>query len=89
MLEHLVKSCSPWEGLTLEKFVENCLLWEGPHSGAWEGCEEEGAAETTYGELIATPITCPPELRRGRRERNRSEVEPGKNGGVGGRCFKI
>jgi len=24
-LGHVVKSYSPWEGLTLEKFVENCL----------------------------------------------------------------
>jgi len=25
-LGQFVKSCSPWEGLMLEKFVENCLL---------------------------------------------------------------
>jgi len=25
MLGQSVKSCSPWEGLTLEKVVENCL----------------------------------------------------------------
>ncbi|GAB0204055.1 AN1-type zinc finger protein 5-like [Grus japonensis] len=25
-LEQFVKNCSPWEGLTLEKFVEDCLL---------------------------------------------------------------
>jgi len=31
----------------------------------------------------------PPVLLGGRRERNRSEIEPGKKGGVGGRCFKI
>ena len=31
---------SPWEGHVLEKFVEDCLLWEGLHAGAGEECEE-------------------------------------------------
>jgi len=51
--------------------------------------EEEGAGETTCDELTATSIAHPPVLLGGRRERNRSEAEPGKKGGVGGRCFKI
>jgi len=38
-------------------------------------------------ELTITPIPRPPAPLRGRRERNGSEVEPGKKGGVGGRCF--
>jgi len=49
--------------------------------------EGQGSAETTCDELTVTPIPCPPVLFRGRRERNRSEVEPGKKGGVGGRAF--
>ena len=50
----------------MEKFVEDCLLWEGPHAGAgkeWTRSpppEEEGAAETTCDELTATPIPHPP-----------------------------
>jgi len=51
--------------------------------------EEEGAAETTCDELTAAPIPRPPALLRGKRERTGSEAEPGKKGGVGGRCFKI
>jgi len=51
--------------------------------------EEEGAAETTCDELTVTPILRPPVLLERRRERNGSEVEPQKKGGVGGRCFKI
>jgi len=51
--------------------------------------EEKGAAETTCDELTTAPIPRPPALLRGRRERNRSEAEPRKKGGVGGRCFKI
>jgi len=47
--------------------------------------EEEGAAETTRDGLTTTPIPCPPVPLGGRRERNRSEVDPRKNGGVGGR----
>jgi len=52
-------------------------------------CEEEGAAETTCDELTTAPIPCPPVPLGGRRQRNGSEAEPGKKGGVGGRCFKI
>jgi len=51
--------------------------------------EEEGAAETTCDELTITPTPHPPALLGGRRERNGSEVEPGKKGGVGGGCFEI
>lgn len=66
-----MKNCSMGEELTLEKFMENCLPWEGPHTGAEEGCEEfkeevpaeyqkypkeEVAAETKCDELITAPI---------------------------------
>jgi len=51
--------------------------------------EEEGAAETTCDELTVTPIPRPPVPLGGRRERNRSKVEPGKKGGAGGRCLNI
>jgi len=45
--------------------------------------EGQGAAETTCNELTITSIPHPPVPLRGRRERNGSEVEPGKKGGVG------
>ena len=53
--------------------------------------QKEGAAETTCDELTATPVPHLPVLLGvgGRRYRNRVKVEPGKKGGVGGRCFKI
>jgi len=51
--------------------------------------EEEGEAETTCDELTAAPIPHCPALLVGKRERNGSEAEPGKKGGVWGRCFKI
>ncbi|GAB0201606.1 5'-AMP-activated protein kinase catalytic subunit alpha-1-like [Grus japonensis] len=44
MLEQ-VKNGSPWEGLTLEKLVEDCLPWEGPHAGAEAECEESSSEE--------------------------------------------
>ncbi|GAB0175689.1 EH domain-containing protein 4 [Grus japonensis] len=34
------KNCSPWEGLMLEKLMEDCLPWEGPQAGAGAECEE-------------------------------------------------
>jgi len=51
--------------------------------------EEEGAAETTCEELTAAPISRPLSRLGWRSWRNMSEVEPGKKGGVGGKCFKI
>ena len=51
--------------------------------------EEEGAAETRCDELTITPIPCPSALLGGRRERNRSEDEPGKEAGGEGGVFKI
>ncbi|KAK4815370.1 hypothetical protein QYF61_001358 [Mycteria americana] len=40
----------------LKQFMEDCLLWEGPHAGAGEECEEEGVAKKMCDELTATPI---------------------------------
>ena len=40
MLGQLMKNCSPREELTMEKFVEDCLIWEEPHAGAGAECEE-------------------------------------------------
>jgi len=51
--------------------------------------EGQGAAETMCDKRTVTPIPHPPVPLGGRRERNGSEAEPGKKGGVGGRCFKI
>jgi len=61
MLEQFLKNCNPVEGLTLEKFVKDCILWEGPHPGAGEEREKEGASETKHYKLIATLIPHPPE----------------------------
>ncbi|GAB0207963.1 hypothetical protein GRJ2_003262000 [Grus japonensis] len=58
--QFFTKNCSPWEGPMLEKFVEDCLLWVGPHTGAREECEEEVLAEPTWDELTTTPILHPP-----------------------------
>ncbi|PKU38018.1 importin-11 isoform x1 [Limosa lapponica baueri] len=56
----------------LEKIVEDGLLWEEPHAGAGEECEE-GVAETTCDELTI-PLRC---LGGGGREFG-SKVKPGK-----------
>jgi len=51
--------------------------------------EGKGVVETTCDELTTTPIPRPPAPLPRRREINGSEVEPGKKGGVGGRCFRV
>jgi len=63
MLEQFLRNLSLWEGPTLE-FMEGCLPWEGPHNGAGEEHEEEGAA--CY-ELTATHMPHPNAPVRGRR----------------------
>lgn len=54
------KNCCLWEEPILEKSWGDCLLWKGPHAGAGQEREEEGAAERTPDELSATPILCTP-----------------------------
>ncbi|PKU39872.1 neurexin-3-hypothetical protein [Limosa lapponica baueri] len=69
MLEQMLKSFSLWKEVTLEKFMEGCVSWEGPHSGPGEECEEsspeEGVAETTCVGLTTSPIPHPPAPLRG------------------------
>lgn len=37
-----LKDCTPLEGLVLNKFVEDCVLWDGPYTGAGMEGEEKG-----------------------------------------------
>jgi len=70
--------------------MENCLLWEECQAGAGAEREEEGAAETAWDELTTAPIPHPPAPLRGEEvEKIRSEAEPGKKGGVGGKVVLI
>ncbi|KAJ7409670.1 hypothetical protein BTVI_55946 [Pitangus sulphuratus] len=63
MLEQFMKNCSTGEELTLEKFMEDCLLWEG--TPCWSRGirgpppEEEGLAEAICDELTtdSTPLS--------------------------------
>ncbi|KAK4823757.1 LOW QUALITY PROTEIN: hypothetical protein QYF61_006053 [Mycteria americana] len=74
-LEQFVKNCSPWEGLTLEKFMEDSVshgrdpTLEQGKSVRSPPPEEEGAAETTSDELTATSTPRSPVLLAGRRWR--------------------
>ncbi|PKU49492.1 rna-directed dna polymerase from mobile element jockey- hypothetical protein [Limosa lapponica baueri] len=69
MMEPFLKNCSLGEGL-MEKFVEDCLLWQGPHAGAGKNCKEEGEAETMCDELTATPNPHHPTLLVGKEQSN-------------------
>jgi len=82
-----MKNCNPQEGPTLEKFMENSLPWVGPHAGAGEECEEEGAAETMCGKLTTTPFLIPLRCSGGGGRELGSEVEPGKKGRCGEKMF--
>lgn len=39
----VMKSRSLWIGVTLEKFIENCLPWEGVHLGEARGARSPNA----------------------------------------------
>lgn len=54
-----------WEGPTLEKVTQDCLLWERPHTGAGKECEQEGVQMCD--ELTTTHIPCPSVLVRRRK----------------------
>lgn len=60
-----LKVYSPWKGLTMENFIEDCYLWKTPR-WSMEECEE-GTAETMCDQLTVTPISSSHELLRGRR----------------------
>jgi len=64
-----VKTCSPWEGVTLEKFIENCgrdPMQDQGQSARSPPPEEERVTETACDELTATPIPSAPVLLGGR-----------------------
>ncbi|KAJ7414885.1 hypothetical protein BTVI_39991 [Pitangus sulphuratus] len=50
---------------------------ERPHAGAKEEFGEEGASETMYAELIASPVPNPPVLPRGEAEEGTDRVTLG------------
>lgn len=54
-----MKNSSLWEGLTLERLMENHFPWKGPLAGARKECEEE-VTEKTCHELRVIPISYPP-----------------------------
>jgi len=58
-LQQFMKNYSLQEGPVLEKFVEDFFPWVGPHTGAVKECEEEGMAETKCDELTQSPFPVP------------------------------
>lgn len=52
--------CGPWEGVTLEKFLQACGLLKGPilEKGRTPP-DEETVPETVCEELTVSPISCP------------------------------
>jgi len=90
MLEQFLRNYSTWEGPTSEKFGKDCTLLVGPQAGAGKGHEEEGVGEMKHFKLTTTPISHRSVLLKvGGGRKVRSEVEPRKKGGVGGRWFEF
>lgn len=80
MLEQFVKNCSPWEGLTLEKFVE----W--PHNGTGEGWGGRSSRENVWW-TDHNPPHSPSPCTAGHRKRTVSKIKPRKKADVGEKCF--
>ena len=88
----LWRTVSHRKDFTLEQFTKDWVPWEGPHAGAGEDSEEEGASETKCYELTATPIphlSCTTWRGGCRGVRSEGEKQPKKNRGeeVEGRWF--
>ncbi|KAJ7416837.1 hypothetical protein WISP_68253 [Willisornis vidua] len=81
MLTQFVKNCSLCKELTLEKFP-----WERSHTGARVDYEksspEAEVAETAREELTTAPTPCVSVPLGDGGRGNRSEIKPGKKGGV-------
>jgi len=65
--------------------MKDCHLWGGHYAGPGKDRKEEGAAEKKCYKLTATPIP----NSEGGCKGVRSEIEPGKKGGVGKSFFKL
>jgi len=85
MLGQFMKNCLLRVGPTLKRLVKDCLLWEGPHAGAGDEREEEGAAGTKCYEPITTPIPCPPVMLG----EGGGRVEPRKKQGSWGKLVLV
>lgn len=72
----------------LEQFMEDCLPWVGPYTGAWEDHEEEGVAETTCSELTTTLFLHPPVMLKDQAGKSGVKLSIGR-GGQEGKCLKI
>lgn len=91
-LEQLM-GCSLCEGLMLEKFVETCFPWEGPHNGAVEEHEEScpwggsSGRDNVWWNDHRLHFPNPCTTGRVEVQKIRSEVELRKKGGVGRKMF--
>ncbi|GAB0186406.1 hypothetical protein GRJ2_001105900 [Grus japonensis] len=88
MLEHFMKNSSLRKGLTLEKFMKDCIPCKGSHTGTREKSEEEEVAGTVCYGFTATPISHPPVLLGDGGEVGSEEVLR-KKGGVGEAVFRF
>lgn len=91
--EEFVRNYSLMEGLTLEKFMEDCLPWGSPHAKSWEEKEESSTwggrrsrNNTWWGDYNTHSTTCTSGGEKVGKIRN--EVKP-KKWEVQWRCFKM
>lgn len=73
-----MKNYSPWEGPTLQKFIEDCLLGERTHAGAGE---QYNRGNVMNWPQLPVPKTLHYYAEKG--EKMQSEVESGKKGEAG------
>lgn len=70
----------------LERFLKDCVTWEGLHTVAGEKCEVEDAEEMKCCRLITASV--PSLLHHSKESGMKKKVEPGQKREVGGRCFR-
>ena len=74
------------QGSCGRRFVEDCLPWEGAHTGAGEECEESSPEEGAAG-LTSVLIPCATGGEEG--EKSGAKLSPGRMEGWGEGVFKM
>lgn len=70
-----------------KKFMEDCLLWEGPYSGAGMEGKEKGVAETSCDEFRVSPGSVL--LKSSRERKTKMKFSPGRRERWGNGVYKI
>lgn len=95
LTEVVCENCSSRKGLTLQNFMKDCLLWQGPHAAAgkhlWRVLPMRRKEQKRQCVLNwpQRPFPCPLPCLQGGGRQSGCEVEPGKKGRMEGKRWGL